>query len=148
MVSMHFQCVTQCPVMPFQYPHCPAFSLLHPVFKTSEPRVAASTGSFEAFQSSFHKCDNTFSSREVDRCLNMSGTLNQGVSVKLGSYYSTTDSTSCTASTIKVFLFAVLSLDCCSYKRPATQWEARVAHVHLIEICCVSGRGCFSTFKL
>lgn len=50
MVSMHVQTVTQYPVMPFQYPHCPAFSLLHPVFKTSEPLIVALTGSSEAFQ--------------------------------------------------------------------------------------------------
>lgn len=49
MVSMHFQAVVQYPVMPFQYPHCPAFSLLHPVFKTSEPLIVALTGSSEAF---------------------------------------------------------------------------------------------------
>lgn len=50
MVSMHFQTVTQYPVMPFQYPHCPGFSLLYPVFKTSKPLTVAFAGSSEAFQ--------------------------------------------------------------------------------------------------
>lgn len=48
--SMHFQHVTQCPVMPLQYPpHWPAFSLLHPVFNTSEPHIVAFAESSQAF---------------------------------------------------------------------------------------------------